>query len=679
MTLNNHSFELLAPGGDIDSIKAAIAAGADAVYCGLDRFNARNRATNLSLDNLKEILELAHKNNCKIFVTLNIIILENEFKALFNLINQLVNTKIDGVIIQDIGLGYLLKHLFPMLEIHASTQMNTHNEGQILFAKQLGVKRLNLSRELSVDEIKPLATFGHQHDILMEVFVHGSYCIGFSGHCYMSSARNGASGNRGRCSQPCRDAYQPTPVGATYPLNLKDNCAYHELDKLKEAGVYSLKIEGRMKQPNYVYTTVKQWRQQINHYEETGQLFTDTSEFYSVFNRDFSTGYLDNRLGKEMYIDNSRDNSADYLMQQKSIDLQTAKQAIYDHRTEIIHTMDEDINRIELAASSAESAESKQDTEQKRVPHQQLPQIEPASDANSKRKLSVLVSSPQALSQLLVSDSGFFKSLFSKSAVSKADIYYELPSSLAKNLDAFINLFSENKSVLPWFPAILIGENYAAAKTLLQKVAPKLIVTNNSGVAILAQQMGIKWVAGPELNITNSYALKCLKDEFNASGAFISNEIKADQMRKIKRPDNFRLYYSIYHPITLLTSRQCLFQQTIGCRKSKMNKGCLPNCENQTSIINLKNDSFVIQKQRGSFNSIYGSKHFLNTDIINDLPDLYSNFLIDLRDINTDTQVSAENTELIGLFDKWINGQETSEVIHKSIEQTTKNQYIKGL
>ncbi len=676
MTFKNNSFELLAPGGDIDSIKAAIAAGADAVYCGLDRFNARNRATNLSLDNLKEIIELAHKNDCKIFVTLNIIILENEFKALFNLINRLVNTEIDGVIIQDIGLGYLLKHHFPMLEIHASTQMNTHNEGQILFAKQLGVKRLNLSRELSVDEIKPLATFGHQHDIVMEVFIHGSYCIGFSGHCYMSSARNGASGNRGRCSQPCRDTYQKTAVGISHPLNLKDNCAYHELDKLKDAGVYSLKIEGRMKKSHYVYTTVKQWRQQMDYFEKTGQLLTDTSEFYSVFNRDFSTGYLDNTLGKAMYIDNSRDNSADYLIQQESIDLSTAKQVVYDKRTEIIQTMDEEINQLELSASAIES---EQETEHQRVPHQPLPQITPASDANSKRKLSVLVSSPQDLALLLTPDSGFFKSLFAKSPVSQADIYYELPSSLAKHLDAFVQLFNENKAVLPWFPAILIGENFTAAKTLLQKTTPKLIVTNNSGVAILAQQLGINWVAGPELNITNSYALKCLKDEFNAHGAFISNEINASQMRRIKRPENFRLYYSIYHPITLLTSRQCLFQQTIGCRKTKMNKGCLPNCENQTSIISLKNDEFGIQKQRGSYNGIYGSKHFLNTEVIDDLPDLYSDILIDLRDIKTQTVVTQNKKELVNLFYKWINNREKPETIHESIQQTVNHQYIKGL
>ncbi|MCE0492473.1 peptidase U32 family protein [Vibrio salinus] len=663
---NHNTFELLAPGGDIDSIKAAIAAGADAVYCGLDRFNARNRATNLSLESLKTILELAHQNHCKIFITLNIIILESEFPALFRLVNQLVNTSVDGVIIQDLGLGYLLKHHFPMLEVHASTQMNTHNEGQILFAKKLGVHRINLSRELSIKEIKPLTEFGRQNDVLMEVFIHGSYCIGFSGHCYMSSARNGASGNRGRCSQPCRDTYQQTAVGISHPLNLKDNCAYHELDLLKAAGVYSLKIEGRMKKPHYVYTTVKQWRQQIDHFETTGNLLTDISRFYSVFNRDFSTGFLDSHVGKNMFIDNSRDHSADYLMKQQSVDLQAAKQIVYDNRTSIIHDMDKDIKQLVNLANESEPqvTEANDSGKRNKIAHQPLPQIEPPQDSVENRHLSVLISNPEDISALKGGD---------------ADLLYELPASFARQLDHLVSLFCENRSLVPWFPSILIGENYAAAAQFLHEIPPRTIVTNNSGIAILAEKMGFHWIAGPEMNITNSYALLCLNKEFGAKGAFISNEINALQMRKIKRPDNFRLYHSIFHPITLMTSRQCLFQQTTGCRKSRMNKGCLPNCDKHTSILNLKNDSFVIHKQKGHFNCVYGNKHFLNTDISTDLPDLFTDYLIDLRDVKTDTKSVLNKRELVAKFKKWMNGDEKSEVIHQVIQNTVNNQYLKGL
>ncbi|MCD6294041.1 MAG: U32 family peptidase, partial [Deltaproteobacteria bacterium] len=219
-------FELLAPGGDIDAIKAAIVAGADAIYCGLNKFNARDRATNIDLEDLNGILNLAHRNNCKVFLTLNIIIVESEIPTLINLLNKLINTRIDGVIVQDLGLFYLLSKYFKDLKIHASTQITTHNEGQIHFLSKLNVTQVNLSRELNINEIKALTLIGYQDGILTEIFVHGSYCISFSGICYMSSVLGGKSGNRGRCSQPCRDRYLTTPEGKNFPLNLKDNSAY---------------------------------------------------------------------------------------------------------------------------------------------------------------------------------------------------------------------------------------------------------------------------------------------------------------------------------------------------------------------------------------------------------------------------------------------------------------------
>ncbi|NEW82432.1 MAG: U32 family peptidase, partial [Mariniphaga sp.] len=166
--------ELLAPGGDLDSIKAAILAGADAVYCGLDRFNARNSAANISFDDLQGVLSVAHRNNCEVFLTLNIIIVENEIPALISLLNKLINTSINGVIIQDLGMFYLLSNYFKGLKVHASTQLTTHNEGQVKFLSKLNANRINLSRELDIHEIKALTSVAHQNNILTEVFVHGS-------------------------------------------------------------------------------------------------------------------------------------------------------------------------------------------------------------------------------------------------------------------------------------------------------------------------------------------------------------------------------------------------------------------------------------------------------------------------------------------------------------------------
>ncbi len=663
--MTRDQFELLAPGGDLDSIKAAIAAGADAIYCGLDRFNARNRATNLTLDNLNGVLTLAHQHSCKIFLTLNVLILESEIPAIVRLLSQLNTTKIDGVIVQDLGLAYILKHHFPDLDVHASTQLNTHNEGQILFLNQITASRVNLSRELNISEIKHLAQFGREHNVMMEVFVHGSYCIGFSGICYISSARNGASGNRGRCSQPCREQYETTKTGNNYPLNMKDNSAFGDLEALADAGVYSLKVEGRIKKSHYVYTVVDNWRQQIDRLCEGLELSEDTTELYTVFNRDFSNAFLQGDFGKAMYIDNPRDHAVKHFSKvyqcQSADDVQAVKKKLYDDKTAIIEKVAEQTKSFDVTSTQVSGRSLKGSIDVPTLPT--LPQPDPRQGAP---KLSVLISSSQEAMLCEYQD---------------IDVYYQLPMGLSGELSAMIELFQANPMLKPWFPAILIGEDYHAARVFLDTFQPELFITNNSGVGMIAKELGLGWVAGPQMNTVNSYAFKCLQDEFAASGAFVSNELNMKQMRHIKRPQNMRSFYSIYHPNTLLTSRQCLFQQTEGCRKVKVNKGCLKRCDKRTSIINLKDNPYVVQKQKGSHNSIYSEHNVLNLQVLHDLPQLFTDVLIDLRDIQTETKVSASKPELIDAFLALLeeHSEQTVQTLNAMIQPTTNAQYLKGL
>ncbi|UQA52880.1 peptidase U32 family protein [Vibrio sp. ED002] len=663
--MTRDQFELLAPGGDLDSIKAAIAAGADAIYCGLDRFNARNRATNLTLDNLNGVLTLAHQHNCKIFLTLNVLILESEIPAIVRLLSQLNTTAIDGVIVQDLGLAYILKNHFPDLDVHASTQLNTHNEGQILFLNQLTASRVNLSRELNINEIKHLAQFGREHDVMMEVFVHGSYCIGFSGICYISSARNGASGNRGRCSQPCREQYETTKTGNSYPLNMKDNSAFGDLEALADAGVYSLKVEGRIKKSHYVYTVVDNWRKQIDRLCDGVELSNDTTELYTVFNRDFSNAFLQGDFGKAMYIDNPRDHAVKHFSKiykcESADDVQGVKKKLYDDKTAIIEKVAEKTQDFDVTSTQASGSRLKGAIDVPTLPT--LPQPEMRECAP---KLSVLISSLEDTA--LCEDSN-------------VDVYFQLPMGLAGELNAMIELFQANPRLKPWFPAILIGDDYQAARAFLEAVKPELSITNNSGVGILAQELGLGWVAGPQMNTVNSYSFKCLQEEFAASGAFISNELNMKQMRHIKRPHNMRSYYSVYHPNTLLTSRQCLFQQTEGCRKIKVNKGCLKRCDKRTSIINLKDNPYVVQKQKGSHNSIYSEHNVLNLKVLQDLPQLLTDVLIDLRDIQTETKVTMTKPELIDAFTALLNedNEQHVQALNTAIHPTANAQYLKGL
>jgi len=742
--------ELPAPGGDVDSIKAAILAGADAIYCGLDKFNARNRAANISFDNLQGILRLAHKNNCQVFLTLNIIFVNSEIPALISLLNKLVNTSIDGVIVQDLGLFYLLSRYFKGLKIHASTQLTTHNEGQIRFLSKLNATRVNLSRELNIQEIKALTRVAHQNQILTEVFVHGSYCLSFSGICYLSSVQSGNSGNRGRCSQPCRDRYVTTPAGKDYPLNLKDNSAWFDIRELEDAGVDSLKIEGRIKKYDYVYTVVSSWRKQLRSLSDQNEQLIDNNDLYKVFNRDFSNGFLKGNINKDMFIDNPRDHSIQHLSEVNDYisDNQLEKDQIefYEEKEGIKTSVENKIKQLSIAKIplviniSGESGlplkvmvktpdasfvvlsevnlankgtealdfamvfkrlKAINDTEyyieklslndlqpEVYLPFKELTAIKkrllyilndsretldpvhiPAfrnqNRAKLKPSLSVLISSPKDLH--LIKET-------------TANIYFQLPDSFKNECAEYVRFFRKNENLIPWFPSVIIGDDYSAAVEFIEKVQPQLIVTNNTGITYEAYHRGIRWIAGPYLNVTNSCSMLCLKENFNCSGAFISNEISQTQIRQLNKPDDFELYYSIYHPIVLMTSRQCLFHQVTGCGKSRIDNTCISQCEKSATITNLKNDIIYLEKSKGNHHRIINEKNFLNTDIIMDVPDLFSCFLIDLRNIKTGTQKDTNKSGIVKLFGKLLNGNPDSKTeLQQIIYPTTNAQYQKGI
>lgn len=772
--------ELLAPGGDVDAIKAAIVAGADAVYCGLDTFNARNRASNVSFDELVGVIRLAHQYRCKIFLTLNIVILEREFKSLAVLLSKLANTTLDGVIVQDIGMFNLIKKHFPSLDIHASTQLTTHNVGQIPFLKKLGASRVNLSRELSLREITALTEVAKENETLVEVFVHGSLCVAFSGLCYSTSASVGNSGNRGRCSQACREEYETTPSGNNFPLNIKDNSAFFDLPALIEAGVHSFKIEGRIKGANYVHTVVDSFRKQIDGFVNTGELTQDGERLYQVFNRDFSNAFLRGDLNQSMFIDNPRDNSTKHTIEKSNaisvVQIHQVEQELHQQNKEIKATVFDKIkclsidklplslkfsgalneplvivattnnshisvniteNTVENIAKSITENENQEFTVQstsllvksdqssidtsvieKRfksfnnssynltkmdtdnlaegltIPFKELTALKKQlalllNDNKallSEVKLPPLEHHPKQVSNNENESSPKLSILICDEAdmaladSANADIYFKLPDAYKRDCTKYIGFFKENPNLIPWFPSVLIGKDYDVALNILQQVKPKLIVTNNTGIAYEAYRLGVKWIAGPFLNTTNSYALMALKEDFDCSGAFISNEINKLQMRNIARPENFKLFYSIYHPILLMTSRQCFFQQSVGCEKPRIDNGCMLSCDKSTSITNLKGDTFAIDKQKAGYPNIYNQDQFLNMEIINDLSELFDGFMIDLTNIGAGDKASPDKTELINQFEQLLTGQnDTMETINNLVPESTVSQYHTGL
>lgn len=288
--------ELLAPAKDLETVKLAIEAGADAVYLGGKQFSARFFATNLTEEDLKEAVIFAHQRGKKIYVTVNTIIYQSEWDALSSYLDYLLDIKVDAVIVQDLGVLYYLRTNYPTLTVHVSTQVNIYNQRGLDILAMLGVKRVVLARETSIDEIKNM-----NHSVIeLETFVHGALCFCASGNCLMSYSIGNRSGNRGRCAQPCRKTYTLTenhkPLAREQALiSMKDLCTIEELDKLIEAGITSFKIEGRMKSPQYVFTIVQAYRKAIDDYY-TRKLIHITSDDLNkmkvVYNREFTKGFI---------------------------------------------------------------------------------------------------------------------------------------------------------------------------------------------------------------------------------------------------------------------------------------------------------------------------------------------------------------------------------------------------
>lgn len=292
--------ELLAPAGGFEELIAAIKAGADSVYVGAKEFSARAYAKNFSEDELKKAIDFCHERGKKIYLAINTLIYNDEMRKALKLLEFAYKEGIDAVIVQDIGLLFIMINEFPDLPIYASTQMTVHNLAQVKFLEGLGVKRVILSRELSIDEIKNIR---QQSSIELEVFVHGALCVSYSGQCLFSSIIFKRSGNRGQCAQPCRLYYklldkEKKVIDRGYLLSPKDICLLENIDKLIEAGVDSFKIEGRLKDHYYVYTVSSIYRKYIDMYYEKGEITIDSADkqkLLLVFNRgNFSTGYLEN-------------------------------------------------------------------------------------------------------------------------------------------------------------------------------------------------------------------------------------------------------------------------------------------------------------------------------------------------------------------------------------------------
>lgn len=259
--MRNKDFELLAPAGNLEILKGVIESGADAVYVGGSMFGARAYANNFTEEELLEAIDFAHLRGVKVYLTVNTLIKNSEFSKLYDYLLVYYKRGLDAVIVQDLGVVKAIHEYFPSMEIHTSTQMTVTGADGVRFLSQFGVTRVVMAREVSLAEMKRIH---EETGMELEAFVHGALCYSYSGQCLFSSILGGRSGNRGRCAQPCRLPYTVEGKKDEYILSLKDMCGIKALDKLHDAGVYSLKIEGRMKQLEYACGVVKYYRSYID-------------------------------------------------------------------------------------------------------------------------------------------------------------------------------------------------------------------------------------------------------------------------------------------------------------------------------------------------------------------------------------------------------------------------------
>jgi putative protease len=331
---HNIELELLSPAGSFECVRVAIDAGADAIYMGGAKYSARAYAKSATDNSLIDSIKFVKKNNKKFYLTINTLFKQRELKEIFLFLDPVVNTGVDAFIVQDLGVAMLLKDKYPDVELHASTQMTITSSKAVNFVKSLGFTQVVLARELSLKEIKEIKKeIGD--DIKLEAFIHGSMCYSYSGACLMSSFIGGESGNRGRCKGPCRlpyscrgrhsvvhcrgelasphrrgEFYEPAP----YILSMKDMCALRSLSALINAGVTSFKIEGRMRQADYVYGTTKTYRKYLDlicsgaldeSASRTGEFHEsdikkDEQYLLELYNKGGFTNYYDKHNGPDM-------------------------------------------------------------------------------------------------------------------------------------------------------------------------------------------------------------------------------------------------------------------------------------------------------------------------------------------------------------------------------------------
>ena len=644
--------ELLSPAGSPEGVIAAVQNGADAVYMGMGAFNARRGAKNFTDEEFVKAVRYCHVRGCKVYVTLNTLVNDREMRDAVAAAKLASDAGADALIVQDLGMSYAIRCALPDIPLHASTQMSLHNLAGVEAAAEMGITRAVLARELSFEQIRFITK---NASIETEVFVHGALCFCHSGQCYMSALIGRRSGNRGLCAQPCRLQYSLGGRMDDHPLSLKDNCLVDQIRRLEEAGVASLKIEGRMKRPEYtgIVTGVyaKAIREQRNPDKEEMELLEKT------FSRQgFTQGYFIGDKLDMFGVRSEPDKDADKIFaaarkQYAEGEMRRVPVHFYTVLEKGEHikaiAFDDDGHKAIATGPVPERAKRQGLTEQylteqmfktggtpyncienkaKAEPGLYLP----ASEINELRRKLIAqlsaerekapgrrtlripappvnvpaISDPARIYQVRMAEQ-----LTPELAELKPDYIYFPAMELAENFEPLRPFIDNGARPVAVMPRVITDDQsrevYAALEKLFDYGVNEAL-TGNLGHVFIARQAGMKVRGDFGLNAFNSYTLRVLQDAGFIS-ATASFELRLAQIKAMAKPVDTELI--IYGRLPLMVSDQCIIRQSAG--------RC--NCQTPGQLSDRMGSVFPVVKEFGCRNVIYNAHKLYLADKRDDL------------------------------------------------------------
>ena len=627
--------EILAPAGDINILKKAIQSGADAVYFGSAQLNARRNATNFSEDEFFEAVKYCHLNMKKAYMVLNTIFFDSEISLCISALELATKACVDAVIVQDLGLLKLIREVCPELEIHASTQMSAHNVSDAVMLKELGFSRVVLSREMSLKEIARVIS---SCDIETEVFVHGALCMSVSGQCYFSSALGDRSGNRGLCAQGCRLPYH-IDEKQSYALSLKDMSYIDHIKALETLGVTSAKIEGRMKNVDYVSNVVKAFNDALSNKAYS------KDKLSKIFSRSgFTDGYLYTNLGRNMFgmRDSQDKNNSNGISKEElkveavnKVDVELYISAFVGRELEVV-MIDQANNKVKVCGAICQEAQSKPLTKET-----VLKQMKKFGDSvynptkievdigdnvflavsmlNEIRRLAVGQMNDKRINtkkQIEFRSDSFSFNYKDKKVVKERLIYTSLykPAQLNKTVASLSNqiiiplmkarkfnleLLLENKQkVILELPRVYFSEEKNITNELkyFKELGFTTALCHSLGKILLSQGEGYEVIGGYGLNVNNSLALASLR-EFGVKETLLSCEIPFREIDRLKDILAFGVVGYAHFPLMIM--RNCPIKAMTKCRhkncyiKDRKNKKLMLQCDGEVCEM-LNNDALYL-------------------------------------------------------------------------------------